>query len=111
MSMLEPSYIVKTGIMEGYSNYLIYYKKIPSKAKSYVNLVRKFQNYVGKPYIDIEKNDIFSYLFYLVEKEQLTDRSIDRHLKAIKEFFEYLGNRGVIVKTPSDGVSIKYLKK
>lgn len=112
MSMLEPRYIVKSGVMEGYTQYLILNNKMSqSKARIHVNLVRKFQNYVGKPYVDIEKRDILSYLFYLGEREHLTHRSIDRYLSAIKKFYEYLWNRGDVAKLPSEGVSIKKLKR
>ncbi|MDA8211576.1 MAG: site-specific integrase [Clostridia bacterium] len=112
MSMMEPSRLVKPCIMEGYGQYLLKSKKMPKyKAEMYVNLVRKFHNHVGKPYVDVEQRDIRCYLFFLGETEELKDRSLYIHLAAIKKFYEYLWSRGDVAKIPSDGVTIKDWQK
>lgn len=77
----------------------------------YINLVRKFHNYIGKPYVDIKQSDIRCYLDFLVEMEHLSDRSIYLHLAAIKKFYEYLSKRGEINNVPSEGVAMKYWQK
>lgn len=107
--MIETSYVLKKSIMEGYSDYLIFERKVPSKAKSYIALVRKFQNYVGKPYVDILRNDILSYIFYMIEIEGLSRDYINKNLLAIKVFYEYLWKKGYIAKNPSEGISMKSL--
>lgn len=110
--MMEPSRPEKPCIMEGYGQYLIKSKNMPQyKAEMYVNLVRKFHNHVGKPYVDIEQRDIRCYLFFLGEKEDLKDRSLYIHLAAIKKFYEYLWSRGDVANIPSAGVTIKDWQK
>ncbi len=98
--------------MERFSQYLINTAKMPqSKAKMYVNLVRRFQNHVGKPHVDVKQWDIISYLSFLKKQELLKDRSIYLHLVAIKKFYNYLWSKGDILKIPSEGVKLKYRKK
>lgn len=98
--------------MERFSKYLIDTINVPqSKAKMYVNLIRRFQNHVGKPHVDIKQWDIVNYLSFLKKQELLKDRSIYLHLVAIKKFYNYLWSMGDILKIPSEGVKIKYRKK
>lgn len=97
--------------MEGFSQYLIHCGKMPeSRAKMYVNMVRKFHNHVGKPYVDIKQYDIRSYLSFLKKNEQLKDRSIYEHLVAISKFYKYLWIRGEVASIPSEGLRIKWKK-
>lgn len=111
MSMLETSFLAKSSIMEGYSLYLIECKNMPeSKADMYINLVRKFHNYIGKSYIDVEEGDIRSYICCLGKKEHFKDRSLYIHLAAIKKFYEYLKRRGDMSKSPSDRIRMKDLQ-
>lgn len=111
-SNIEASSPVKLCSMEGFFQYLINSNRIPqSRAKMYVNMVRKFHNHVGKPYVDIKQCDVRGYLSSLKKHEHLKDRSIYVHLVAIKKFYQFLWNRGEVDKIPSDGLRIKYWKK
>lgn len=98
--------------MEGFLQHLINCNKTPqSRAKMYVNMVRKFHNHVGKPYGDIKQSDVRSYLASLKKNEHLKERSIYVHLVAIKKFYKCLVSRGEVAKNPCDGVRINYWKK
>lgn len=108
---LEPDCPEKLCFMEGFSHYLIEYGKMPeSRAKMYVNMVRKFHNHVGKPYVDVKPYDVRSYLSFLKKYEHLKDRSIYEHLVAISKFYKYLWSRGAVAGIPSEGLRIKWKK-
>ena len=112
MISLESSFQEKFSIMEGYGQYLIERRRMPqNKAEMYINLVRKFHNYVGKSYIDVEEDDIRNYLSCLGEVEHFKARSLYIHLAAIKKFYDYLRTRGDVGTSPSDGISMKDLQK
>lgn len=112
MSKLESDFLAKSCIMEGYGQYLIEKKRMPkNKAEIYINLVRKFHNYVGKSYIDVQEGDIRNYLCCLGHKENFKDRSLYIHLAAIKKFYEYLLSRGDVIKSPGVQISMKDLQK
>ena len=97
--------------MEGFCHYLVNHNKMPeSRAKMYVNMVRKFHNHVGKSYVDVKQYDIRSYLSFLKKYEHLKDRSIYEHLVAISKFYKYLWSRGEVVKIPSEGLRVKWKK-
>ncbi|MDT3703550.1 MAG: phage integrase N-terminal SAM-like domain-containing protein [Thermincola sp.] len=97
--------------MEGFSQYLVTCNKMPeSRARMYVNMVRKFHNHVGKPYVDIKQFDVRSYLSFLKKYEHLKERSIYEHLVAISKFYKYLWSKGEVAKVPSEGLRIKWKK-
>lgn len=88
-------------LMEGYFNYLMRCPKMTKqKTLMIINLVRKFQNYVGKSYIDVTPDDIRGYLSFLMEHEHLKNGSLPRHLAAIRRFYDYLTIKGEIAKNP-----------
>lgn len=111
MSTLEPESMINTCLMEGYSQYLFSSRISNARAKMYVNFVRKFYNFIGKSYLDIEKHDIINYLSFLLDNEHLQESSLYRHLLAIKKFFEYLISRGDVVTNPGVEISIKSCRK
>lgn len=74
---------------KNYSNYTI---------TSYENDITEFFNYInseGLNYKNIEYSDIRFYLMYLKEKED-NNSSIDRKLSALRGFYKYLVNEGVV---------------
>lgn len=93
-------------LMEGFYEYMLDKNISQSRAKMIINFVRKFYNYTGKTYRDIDKNDIIVYLSNLMDNENLQESSAYRHLVAIKKFYEYLKSRGVISKNPCMGINI-----
>lgn len=108
MSIVESSYVVTPCLMEGYRHYLIYTRKMTQlKVQMCVNIVRKFHNYIGKPYVDVSQDDIQGYLDFLGEFELLKYETLSRHLAGIKKFYQYLSYRGEVFKNPCDGVAIK----
>lgn len=94
-------------LMDGFNIYLESQKKNISKIGSYVNIVRKFHNYIGKSYIDVNRNDIENYLDFLIEFERLKQFTLYRHLTGLRLFYKYLAARGDLVKNPCDGIRIK----
>lgn len=95
-------------VMDGFWKFLIRNNKITVfTAQMYVNIVRKFHNYVGKPYVDINKEDIQDYLTYLTEVEHLKFDSLSRHRAAIRQFFRYILSRGEADWNPCEGIRIK----
>lgn len=108
MSLPESSYGVTSGLMEGYRQYLIHSRKVTQfTVRMYVNIVRRFHNHVGKPYIAINQEDIQGYVNFLRDSEQRTVNSAIRHLAAIRKFYDYLSLRGEIANNPCDGVRLK----
>ena len=74
---------------KNYSNYTI---------MSYENDITEFFNYInseGLNYKNIEYSDIRFYLMYLKEKED-NNSSIDRKLSALRGFYKYLVNEGIV---------------
>ena len=74
---------------KNYSNYTI---------TSYENDITEFFNYInseGLNYKNIEYSDIRFYLMYLKEKED-NNSSIDRKLSALRGFYKYLVNEGIV---------------
>jgi site-specific recombinase XerD len=97
--------------MDGFSQFLVMCNKVSeSRVNMYVNLVRKFHNYVGKPYVDIKESDVRKYLSSLKKQQQLKRRSVYLHFEAIKMFYQYLLRRGEIVKVPLEGIKVTYWK-
>lgn len=93
-------------LMEGFNEYMLDKNISQSRARMIINFVRKFNNYTGKTYRDIDKNDIIVYLSDLMDNENLQESSAYRHLVAIKKFFEFLKNKGIISKNPCTGINI-----
>ncbi len=109
--VLEVESLGKRCIMDGFSQFLVMCNKVSeSRVNMYVNLVRKFHNYVGKPYVDIKESDVRKYLSSLKKQQQLKRRSVYLHFEAIKMFYQYLLRRGEIVKVPLEGIKVTYWK-
>lgn len=60
---------------------------------------------------DLEKittADINKYLDYLDNEQKLKDSTIRRKIMTLKAFFRYFGDKGLVSKTPLEGVDHKY---
>lgn len=97
----------KISIMDGFIKYLMSQKRKKPNTGRYVNIVRKFHNYIGKSYIDVETDDIENYFHFLTEYEELKIITIYRHLKGIKLFYDYLLTKGNIRSNPCESIRIK----
>lgn len=99
---------LNNSLMEEYRDYLECRLKSFNKILRNVSYIRRLHNYVGKPYIAINKADIRRYLNYLMEVECLQYYTLSRHLAAIKDFYNYLQLKGEIIKNPCEGLRIKH---
>lgn len=95
-------------IIEGYQNYLIYKNRKITRTVKYINIVRKFHNYIGKSYIDVEQRDIVNYFNFLVDFEHIKYNTLTRHLAGINLFYKYLLARGDILQNPCNGIHIDH---
>lgn len=85
------------------NNYLEYleYQKAYSKytIKNYGDDLVEFLNFCNREsisYLKIEYSDTRLYLMYLKENKKDTNSSINRKLSALRGFYKYLSNKGVI---------------
>lgn len=86
-------------VIDDYLEFLKYQKNYSDYTiMSYENDITEFFNYInseGLNYKNIEYSDIRFYLMYLKEKED-NNSSIDRKLSALRGFYKYLVNEGVV---------------
>ena len=96
-------------VIEKFYNYLICQKNYSSyTALSYRNDLIIYNNYLETEnlnYKNIEYSDIRFYLIYLKEKKEEKASSICRNLSAIRSFYNYLINEGVVDDNPFNYVS------
>ena len=86
-------------VIDDYLEFLKYQKNYSDYTiTSYENDITEFFNYInseGLNYKNIEYSDIRFYLMYLKEKED-NNSSIDRKLSALRGFYKYLVNEGIV---------------
>ena len=86
-------------VIDDYLEFLKYQKNYSDYTiMSYENDITEFFNYInseGLNYKNIEYSDIRFYLMYLKEKED-NNSSIDRKLSALRGFYKYLVNEGIV---------------
>ena len=84
------SYIEYLKYQKNYSDYTIL---------SYKNDIEEFFEYISREVLnfkDIEYSDLRFYLMYLKEEKNDNNSSIDRKLSALRGFYKYLANEGVV---------------
>lgn len=83
-----------------YLEYLKYQKNYSDyTVLSYQNDVEEFFDYLDREALnfkDIEYSDLRFYLMYLKEEKNDNNSSIDRKLSALRGFYKYLANEGVV---------------
>lgn len=83
-----------------YLDYLKYQKNYSDyTVLSYGNDIEEFFEYInreGLNFKDIEYSDLRFYLMYLKEEKDDNNSSIDRKLSALRGFYKYLANEGVV---------------
>ncbi len=86
-------------VIDDYLEFLKYQKNYSDYTiMSYENDITEFFNYINSEelnYKNIEYSDIRFYLMYLKEKED-NNSSIDRKLSALRGFYKYLVNEGIV---------------
>lgn len=99
-------------LMEEFNEYLIMIQKLPiNRARMYVRLVRKFHNYIGTPYGNVNSGEIKAYFKFLLETEKLKYHSLSPHFTAIRHFYKYLALRGELDENPFDGLRLSAINR
>ncbi len=85
-----------------YSLYLAYQRGYsPSTISSYESDIGDFLSYLGeKSYSDVDSDLIASYLFSKMGDGSLGKRSIQRHLSALRGYFDFLLEKGEVAQNP-----------
>ena len=86
--------------LNDYLEYLKYQKNYSDyTVLSYQNDIEEFLEYLNREALDfkdIEYSDLRFYLMYLKEEKNDNNSSIDRKLSALRGFYKYLANEGVV---------------
>lgn len=76
---------------------------------SYKLDLNDFDNFISKDFISITKDDIVKYLNYL--RESISARSVNRHISALKGFYNFLLEEGYIKESPLENISVMKTEK
>lgn len=86
--------------LNDYLEYLKYQKNYSDyTVLSYQNDIDEFLEYLNREVLnfkDIEYSDLRFYLMYLKEEKNDNNSSIDRKLSALRGFYKYLANEGIV---------------
>ena len=86
--------------LKDYLEYLKYQKNYSDyTVLSYQNDIEEFLEYLNREVLnfkDIEYSDLRFYLMYLKEEKNDNNSSIDRKLSALRGFYKYLANEGIV---------------
>ena len=86
--------------LKDYLEYLKYQKNYSDyTVLSYQNDIDEFLEYLNREVLnfkDIEYSDLRFYLMYLKEEKNDNNSSIDRKLSALRGFYKYLANEGIV---------------
>ncbi len=86
--------------LNSYLDYLKYQKNYSDYTiLSYQNDIIEYLDYInseGLNYKDIEYSDIRFYLMYLKDTKNDNNSSIDRKLSALRGFYKYMANEGIV---------------
>ena len=86
--------------LKDYLEYLKYQKNYSDyTVLSYQNDIDEFLEYLNREVLnfkDIEYSDLRFYLMYLKEEKNDNNSSIDRKLSALRVFYKYLANEGIV---------------
>lgn len=88
------------GYLSKYLDYLTYQKNFSKYTiKSYENDILEYLGYLrenGLDFLKVSYDDVHFYLMYLKEKKMDNNSSIDRKISALRSFYKFLVNDGVI---------------
>jgi site-specific recombinase XerD len=78
--------------------------------KTYVNIIDHFTRWLTVPLTEVTRNDIGSYVDYLLRK-RLSPKTITCHLQTIRLFFDYCSNEeGMALANPVTRIAIRLPK-
>lgn len=90
--------------IEDFIDYIRYERKYSDFTETnYLIDLENFNNYLQTKKINfkkIEYGEILSYIKFLKEKQELSSNSINRHLSALRSFYNYLLVKNIIVSNP-----------
>lgn len=87
-------------LIEKYERYMISRKKANNTISSYLNDISLFARQTGKDFVDIKLGDIDDWLYWLQTEKELSESTMNRRLKSLNGFYEYLLDREYITKNP-----------
>ncbi len=76
---------------------------------SYKLDLNSFDKFISKDFISITKDDIVKYLNYL--RDSISARSVNRHISALKGFYNFLLEEGYIKESPLENISVMKTEK
>lgn len=97
-------------MIKEYELYLRTEKKLGDKSiESYMFDLNNFITYFNGDVLNLNKKDIEEYLHHL--RNDLSARSVNRHISSIKGFYKYLLEEGKINEDPSEEISVLKIEK
>lgn len=95
-------------MIEEFLSYLSYERKYSDNTiKNYGNDLEEFSNFIkdrGKDYLNLEYSNVTEYMVHL-GNFKLSSTSINRHLSAIRSFYEYMIKNGYAKSSPFKVIS------
>ena len=93
-----------------YKKYLLIDKKYSNNTVlSYMNDLKKFDNFIKKDIVEVNKNDILKFIEFERAKEDV--RSVAHSLTVVRNFYNFLNVENIIKENPTDNIDSPKLKK
>ena len=93
-----------------YKKYLLIDKKYSNNTVlSYMNDLKKFDNFIKKDIVEVNKNDILNFIEFERAKEDV--RSVAHSLTVVRNFYNFLIVENIIKENPTDNIDSPKLKK
>ena len=93
-----------------YKKYLLIDKKYSNNTVlSYMNDLKKFDNFIKKDIVEVNKNDILKFIEFERAKEDV--RSVAHSLTVVRNFYNFLIVENIIKENPTDNIDSPKLKK
>lgn len=93
-----------------YKKYLLIDKKYSNNTVlSYMNDLKKFDNFIKKDIVEVNKNDILKFIEFERTKEDV--RSVAHSLTVVRNFYNFLIVENIIKENPTDNIDSPKLKK
>ena len=93
-----------------YKKYLLIDKKYSNNTVlSYMNDLKKFDNFIKKDIVEVNKNDILKFIEFERAKEDV--KSVAHSLTVVRNFYNFLIVENIIKENPTDNIDSPKLKK
>lgn len=82
----------------------------PHTIDAYRRDIHEFLHYIANKNLalaQLTRSDIQDYIVYNIEQKQLQNKSLQRHLSAIRQFMQWLKTHHILENTPTDDIKIK----